>query len=216
MQILISWRLFWYSNKFPPRRLSRKRKVGIPEDEFLKEAGFFYYIENISKSTATNKPMSGAASPSCTIKLLEKCETANWSLRQGDEVVNKRIKQKIYICPIFRFENKASSGAKRKMKIKLKVRYWPASVHAKRCFRLTDLFLCFGQKYIYETLFFSLSVSRFPSAPKTRLRAPNTCLDYHTTPSGESIATSFQGCFSLALAPPLKLGKSVLGTRLVL
>ena len=124
MQILISWRLFWYSNKFPPRRLSRKRKVGSPEDEFLKEAGFFYYIENISKSTATNKPMSGAASPSCTIKLLEKCETANWSeLRQGDEVVNKRIKQKIYIetnCPIFRFENKASSGAKSKNENKTK------------------------------------------------------------------------------------------------
>ena len=162
--------------------------------------------------------MSGAASPSCTIKLLEKYETANWSLQPGDEVVNKRIKQKIYIetnCPIFRFENKASSGAKRKMKIKLKVRYWPASVHAKRCFRLTDLSLCFGQKY---TLFFSLSVSRFPSAPKTSLRAPNTCLDYHITPSGESIATSSQGCFSLALAPPLKPGKSVLilGTRLVL
>ena len=31
------------------------------------------------------------------IKLVEKYETANWSLRQGDEEVNKGIKQKIYI-----------------------------------------------------------------------------------------------------------------------
>ena len=29
-----------------------------------------------------------------TIKIVEKYETANWSLRQGDEEVNKRIKQK--------------------------------------------------------------------------------------------------------------------------
>ena len=46
-------------------------------------------------------------------------ETPNWSLRQGDEEVNKRIKQKIYIqtnCPIFRFENKPSTGAKEKGK----------------------------------------------------------------------------------------------------
>ena len=46
-------------------------------------------------------------------------ETANWSLRQGDEEVNKRIKQKVYIqtnCPIFRFENKPSTGAKEKGK----------------------------------------------------------------------------------------------------
>ena len=28
-----------------------------------------------------------------TIKLVEKYKTANWSLRQGDEDVNKRIKQ---------------------------------------------------------------------------------------------------------------------------
>ena len=41
---------------------------------------------------------------------------ANCSLQQGDEEVNKRKKQKI-----FRFENKPSSGAKRKMEIKLKV-----------------------------------------------------------------------------------------------
>ena len=33
-----------------------------------------------------------------TIKLLEKYETANWSLRQGGEEVNKGIKQKyIYL-----------------------------------------------------------------------------------------------------------------------
>ena len=32
-----------------------------------------------------------------TIKLVEKYETANWSLQQGDEEVNKRIKQKTYI-----------------------------------------------------------------------------------------------------------------------
>ena len=53
-----------------------------------------------------NKPMSGARSISqlqtwiSTIKLVEKYETANWSLtslRQGDEEVNKRIKQKIDI-----------------------------------------------------------------------------------------------------------------------
>ena len=38
----------------------------------------------------------------------------------------KEENKKIYVktnCPIFRFENKPSSGAKRKMKIKLKVRY---------------------------------------------------------------------------------------------
>ena len=29
--------------------------------------------------------------------LLEKYETANWSLRQGDEEVDERVKQKIYI-----------------------------------------------------------------------------------------------------------------------
>ena len=51
-------------------------------------------------------------------------ETANLSLWQSDEEVNKRIKQKYtYIstnCPAFRFENKPSPGAKRKME---KVRY---------------------------------------------------------------------------------------------
>jgi len=46
--------------------------------------------------------MSGAGSPSCRPgsvqqQLVEKYETANWSLRQGDEEVNKRIKQKINI-----------------------------------------------------------------------------------------------------------------------
>ena len=49
---------------------------------------------------------------------------ANCSLRQGDEEVNKRIKQKnIYLnkVPNIWFENKPSSGAKRKMEIKLKV-----------------------------------------------------------------------------------------------
>ena len=50
----------------------------------------------------SNKPMSGAGSPSCrpgSVQLnVEKYETANWSLRQGDEEVNKRIKQKdIYL-----------------------------------------------------------------------------------------------------------------------
>ena len=46
--------------------------------------------------------------------------------RLGDEEVSKIIKQKYIfkqICPIFRFENKPSSGAKGKIKIKLKVRY---------------------------------------------------------------------------------------------
>ena len=32
-----------------------------------------------------------------TIKLVEKYKTANWSLWQGDEEVNKKMKQKIYI-----------------------------------------------------------------------------------------------------------------------
>ena len=53
---------------------------------------------------------------------IQKYETLNW---QGDEEVNKRIKQKILfkqICPIFRFEKKPFLRAKRKMKIKLKVR----------------------------------------------------------------------------------------------
>ena len=46
--------------------------------------------------------------------------------RQGDEEVNKGINQTYIfkqICLIFGFENKPSSGAKRKIKIKLKVRY---------------------------------------------------------------------------------------------
>ena len=46
--------------------------------------------------------------------------------RLGDEEVDKIIKQKYIfkqMCPIFRFEIKPSSGAKRKIKIKLKVRY---------------------------------------------------------------------------------------------
>jgi len=41
--------------------------------------------------------------------------------RLGDEEVNKIIKQKYIfkqICPISRIENKPSSGAKRKIKIK--------------------------------------------------------------------------------------------------
>ena len=46
----------------------------------------------------SNKPMGRAGSPSCrpgsTIKLVEKYETANCSLGQGDEEVNKGIKQK--------------------------------------------------------------------------------------------------------------------------
>ena len=45
--------------------------------------------------------MSGAGSPSWrpgSVQLnVEKYETANWSLRQGDKEVNKRIKEKIYI-----------------------------------------------------------------------------------------------------------------------
>ena len=52
--------------------------------------------------------MSGVGYPSCRpvdqynyIKLVEKYETANWSLRQGDEEVNKRIKQKnIYLIKL--------------------------------------------------------------------------------------------------------------------
>ena len=51
----------------------------------------------------SNKPMSGAGSPSCRpgsvqLNLKEKYEMAKWSLQQGDEEVNKRIKNKnIYI-----------------------------------------------------------------------------------------------------------------------
>ena len=41
--------------------------------------------------------MSGAGSPSCRPGLVEKYERANWFLRQGDEEINKRIKQKKYI-----------------------------------------------------------------------------------------------------------------------
>ena len=53
--------------------------------------------------------------------------------RQSDEEVNKRIKQKYIfkqICPIFQFENKPSSGAKRKIKIKPKVRYKKTPTHS--------------------------------------------------------------------------------------
>ena len=39
-----------------------------------------------------------------TIKLVEKYETANWFLRQGDEEVNKRIKQKLSIVFIVTFQ----------------------------------------------------------------------------------------------------------------
>ena len=46
--------------------------------------------------------MSGAGSPNCRpgsvqLNLKEIYETANWSLQQGDEEVNKRIEQKMYI-----------------------------------------------------------------------------------------------------------------------
>ena len=47
-----------------------------------------------------NKPMSGTRSPSCRPGTVQKYATANWSLRQGDEEINKRVKQK-YICYIF-------------------------------------------------------------------------------------------------------------------
>ena len=54
------------------------------------------HILNISKSTATCR-ISQLQTLISTIKLVEKYETANWSLRQGDDEVNKRIKQKLYI-----------------------------------------------------------------------------------------------------------------------
>ena len=60
----------------------------------------FIFTWNVSKSTATNLwvvPDLPVQTWISTIKLVEKYETANWSLRQGDEQVNKRIEQKIYI-----------------------------------------------------------------------------------------------------------------------
>ena len=58
------------------------------------------YIKYVSKSTATNQwvvPDLPVQTWISTIKLVEKYETANWSLGQGDEEVNKRIKQKVLV-----------------------------------------------------------------------------------------------------------------------
>ena len=46
------------------------------------------------------------------INLKKNTETANWSLRQGDEEVNKKYMFKQNAHWIFRFENKPFSGAK--------------------------------------------------------------------------------------------------------
>ena len=54
------------------------------------------------RQVRSDKPLSGAGSTSCrpgSVQYwrVENHKTANWSLRQGDEEVNKRTKQKIYI-----------------------------------------------------------------------------------------------------------------------
>ena len=80
--------------------------------------------------------------------------------RQSDEEVNKRIKQKYIfkqICPIFQFENKPSSGAKRKIKIKPKVRYKKTPTHSfpqrvPRAFRVaTRVKSKVGQRFSLES-----------------------------------------------------------------
>ena len=80
--------------------------------------------------------------------------------RQSDEEVNKRIKQKYIfqqICPVFRFENKPSSGAKRKIKIKPKVRYKKTPTHSfpqrvPRAFRVaTCVKSKVGQRFSLES-----------------------------------------------------------------
>ena len=71
------------------------------------------------RQVRSDKPLSGAGSTSCrpgSVQYwrVENHKTANWSLRQGDEEVNKRTKQKIYIfwiCSIFWLENQPSSEA---------------------------------------------------------------------------------------------------------
>ena len=82
---------------------------------------------------------------------LFKYKTANWSLRQGNEEVKKRINQKIYkfkqICPIFRFERQTFRGWKKgpasKERLSFKPKYW------------ANLF-----KYIFFVFFFCLLLHR--------------------------------------------------------
>ena len=66
-----------------------------------------------------------------TIQLVEKSETANWSLRQGDEEVNKRIKQKniyIYIfnqiAQYFSLKTNLLQGLKEKWTKKKQEKIW--------------------------------------------------------------------------------------------
>ena len=55
-------------------------------------------ITSLAKQFYRDKPLSGAWSHSCKPESVQqqiaKYKTANWFLRQGDDQVNKRIKQK--------------------------------------------------------------------------------------------------------------------------
>ena len=94
----------WGTPLYKPYRYVRPHRVGFLSRFSLKTRIHFAILVYIKyQQVHSNKPINGAGSPNCrpgrwfsTIKLAEKYETANWSLRQGDEKVNKRIKQNIY------------------------------------------------------------------------------------------------------------------------
>ena len=94
----------WGTPLYKPYRYVRPHRVGFLSRFSLKTRIHFAILVYIKyQQVHSNKPINGAGSPNCrpgrwfsTIKLVEKYETANWSLRQGDEKVNKRIKQNIY------------------------------------------------------------------------------------------------------------------------
>ena len=105
--------------------------------------GILWYLSTLAKSKGHVIDYHSTLLGTTGIGPIEKYETANWSLRQGDEEVNKRIKQKnicfvLFFCLLltwdqalfsFRFENYIPAGKAKRKESQIQTFYETSAAH---------------------------------------------------------------------------------------